>query len=248
MTKGWVTANIVEQVDWAAGLRTLRLDQRLDFIPGQFVNLALDAGPERTKRSYSVASAPGAPVEVYITRVERGLLSEPLFERGVGDNVFMEAMSYGFLTIDQLPEFARDLWLLSTGTGLAPFLSMLRSGQLFPRFDKVLVVNGVRENAHLAYEAELRELEGRSEGKIRYVGLVTRESPSGKHLAGRIPQAIEDGRLEHALDYPFDVKRSHFMLCGNPDMIGDAMTSLALRGMKRHRRRDPGHISVEKYW
>jgi ferredoxin--NADP+ reductase len=77
---------------------------------------------------------------------------------------------------------------------------------------------------------------------------VTREPPlQGRH-AGRITAAIEDGRLESLAGVPFDGARSHFMLCGNPEMIADATEKLAARGLKRHRRRDPGHITIEKYW
>jgi ferredoxin--NADP+ reductase len=83
---------------------------------------------------------------------------------------------------------------------------------------------------------------------VTYLGFVSREAPEDGNEAGRITTAIEDGRLERLAGVPFDPTRSHFMLCGNPDMISDARAKLAERGMKRHRRRDPGHITIEKYW
>lgn len=248
MASGWVEAKIIEQIDWAEGLRSLRFDQRLDFAPGQFVNVALERTSEPTKRSYSVASAPGETVELYLTRVERGALSEPLFDRGVGDTVWLEKTPYGFLQLGYVPDFARDVWLLSTGTGLAPFLSMLRSGALLPRFEHVLVVNGARLNQHLAYESEIRSIAEASGGRIQYLGMVTREPAVPPHVAGRITDAIGDGSLERTLGVPFDPARSHFMLCGNPEMIHDVTERLKQRGMKKHRTRDPGHISIEKYW
>jgi ferredoxin/flavodoxin---NADP+ reductase len=248
MSTSWVAAKIVHQIDWAEGLRSLRFDQRLEFVPGQFVNLSLDAEGERKKRSYSAASAPGQELELFLTRVEKGELSEPLFERNLGDSVWLETTPYGFLTLEHVPNFARDLWLLSTGTGLAPFLSMLRSGVLLPRFENVLVVNCARINQHLAYEDELAELAKVNDGRIHSLGMVTREAATGAHVQGRITDAIRDGLLERTFDVPFDPARSHFMLCGNPEMISDVIQLLSDRGMKRHRKRDPGHITIEKYW
>jgi ferredoxin--NADP+ reductase len=245
---GWRETTIVERIDWAEGLWTIRLDQSLDFQPGQFVNIGIDVAGERVKRSYSVASAPGDPVELFLARVSGGALSTPLFDLQQGARLWLEDRAYGLLTLEHVPAFAKDLWLLATGTGLAPFLSMLRSGVLLPRFERVIVVNCVRLNVHLAYQNELQRLCEASADSLRYVPFVTREPPlQGRH-AGRITAAIEDGRLESLAGVPFDGARSHFMLCGNPEMIADAIEKLAARGLKRHRRRDPGHITIEKYW
>lgn len=248
MAGGFRESIVTERIDWAEGLWSIRLDRHLDFEPGQFVNIALDVGAERVRRSYSMASAPGTPVELLLTRVPGGALSTPLFELREGARVFMEDRAFGLLTLEHVPAFAKDLWLLSTGTGLAPFLSMLRSGALLPRFERVIVVNCVRLNAHLAYRAELVRLAAASKGCVRYLPFVTREPPNEGNHSGRITTAIEDGRLERLSGVSFDRGRSHFMLCGNPEMISEAIDKLALRGLKRHRRRDPGHITIEKYW
>jgi ferredoxin--NADP+ reductase len=81
----------------------------------------------------------------------------------------------------------------------------------------------------------------------RYVTFVSREPAPGS-LAGRIPAAITDGRLEKAAGLPLTPQGSHVMLCGNPQMLRDATTALATRGMRKHRRRAPGHITVESFW
>jgi ferredoxin--NADP+ reductase len=125
---------------------------------------------------------------------------------------------------------------------------MLRSGVLLPRFERVVLVNCARLNAHLAYQDELQSICVHSGDRVQYLPFVTREPPSAGHHAGRITSAIEDGRLEQLAATPFDAARSHFMLCGNPEMISEAMQKLAARGLKRHRRREPGHITIEKYW
>lgn len=227
---------------------TIRLEKSLVFKPGQFANLGLDVNGERVRRSYSIASASGAPLEFFVTVVEEGLLTPPMFQLNVGDSIFMEDRAVGLLTLDWLPDFAKDLWMFSTGTGLAPFISMLRSNVLFPRFDNVIVVSGARKNEHLAYQEELQQFSVQTEGRVKYVSMVTREEPTEGNIKGRITDAIDDGRLEAITGLKFDPARSHFMLCGNPDMISQAMEQLTARGMKRNKKKEPGHISIEKYW
>jgi ferredoxin--NADP+ reductase len=82
---------------------------------------------------------------------------------------------------------------------------------------------------------------------FKYVPFVSRESHPGS-LAGRVPAAIQDGRLEAAAGVALDAASSHVMLCGNPQMLKDATAALAERGMRKHRRRNPGHITVESFW
>jgi ferredoxin/flavodoxin---NADP+ reductase len=248
MPATWITTKITHRQNWAPGLMTVRLEKSLVFKPGQFANLGLDINGERVRRSYSIASASGAPLEFFVTVVEQGVFTPPLFDLKVGDPILMEDRAVGLLTLDFMPDFVKDLWLLSTGTGLAPFMSMLRSGVLLPRFENVIVVSGGRKNEHLAYEPEFAELIEQHGGHFKYVGMVTREEPTGGHIKGRITDAIDDGRLEALTGVKFDPARSHFMLCGNPDMISQAMDQLIARGMKRNKKKDPGHISIEKYW
>lgn len=245
---GWTETRITHRHDWAEELFTFRLDRSLDFKAGQFVNLGFDVDGKRERRSYSIASAPGAPLEFLVTVVKGGILTHLLADLGVGDRLAMEERPAGFLTLDEVPEFARDLWLLSTGTGLAPFISMLRSGALDSRFERVVCVNGARTNAHLAYREELVDRERGRPGAFRYLPTVTREAPEAGTLAGRITDALSDGRLEDAAGFGLDAERSHVMLCGNPAMIEDALAILVGRGLKRNRRRAPGHLTIEKYW
>lgn len=248
MPAQWISTQVTHQVDWAEGLRTIQLEKSLVFKPGQFANLGLDINGQRIRRSYSIASASGAPLEFFVTVVENGVLTPPMFDLKLGDSIWLEDRAVGLLTLDYMPDFAKDLWLFSTGTGLAPFISMLRSGVLLPRFENVIVVNGCRKNEHLAYQDELRAFGQQTEGRVKYVGMVTREEPILDHVKGRITDVLEDGRLEAISGVAFDPKRSHFMLCGNPEMISQALELLKARGMKRNKRREPGHISIEKYW
>ena len=246
-------ARVVERQDWADGLFTLRLDSRLEpFEPGQFVNVGLELDGEVVRRPYSLAAPHGSGCELFISRVEGGRLSPALGSLQQGDQVFVEPKAQGFFTLNHVPA-AMQLWLMATGTGLAPFLAMLRDGGLWQRFERVVLVHGVRRLQHLAYPRELERLQVAAGGVLRRVSLVTRETPpAAEHgqpvIAGRIPAAVADGRLEAAVDTGFDPARCHVMLCGHPGMVDETLAVLATRGLRRHRQRVPGHVSVERYW
>jgi ferredoxin--NADP+ reductase len=144
------------------------------------------------------------------------------------------------------------LWLISTGTGIAPFLSMLRTETPWKRFRDVVLVHAVRHADELVYQDLLKKIRAEKAQQLRYVSFVSRQAVPGS-LAGRIPEAIRDGRLEQAAGVALSPKDSptmgsHVMLCGNPDMLRDAAAALAERGLRKHRRRAPGHVSVESFW
>jgi len=225
---------------------TLRVAERAEFRPGQFMNLGLFLPGGFVSRSYSLASAPGEPLEVLLTRVGEGALTPALFELREGSSLSLDPKAQGFFTFDYVPPH-RELWLLATGTGLGPFLSMLRSGQAFERAERVILVHGTRGAAELAHRVELEALAAARAGAFRYLPVLSRSFEPGK-LQGRLTQALGSGELERAADTKIAAESAHFMLCGNPSMIEDAIALLAERGLKRHRQRAPGHITTEKYW
>jgi ferredoxin--NADP+ reductase len=146
----------------------------------------------------------------------------------------------------EVPE-AENLWLIATGTGLGPFLSILRTEAPWKRFTRVTLVHATRTAAEQSYR-ELLEAVGAARGEqFRRVAFVSREKAPAT-LEGRVPAAIGDGRLERAAGTELSAERSHAMLCGNPAMVTDVTAALAGRGMRKHRRRAPGHITVETYW
>jgi ferredoxin--NADP+ reductase len=243
----WVSAKVVGRKIWAPGLVTLQLDARLDFKPGQFTNVAIEREGTRLRRSYSLASAPGEPAELYVNEVVQGGLSPQLIALDAGDSVQLDSKASGFFTLDELSG-GEELWLLATGTGLGPYISMLRSGQAQAQFGKVIVVHAVREQQHFGYRAELEQLQSSLPGKVKIIFVTSRQEPPTGGLRGRIPALISDGQLEGAAGCALDVSRSRVLLCGNPQMILDAQSALQLRGLNPHRRRAPGHILTEKYW
>jgi ferredoxin--NADP+ reductase len=237
----WQQATVVENRHWTDALFTLRVEgARLDFEAGQFVRIALDIDAERIARPFSMVNAPDEPqLEFYGVVVPQGPLSPRLARLAPGDTLFVASNPAGFLVLSEVPA-AETLWLMSTGTGIAPFISMLRAGTPWRKFRKVVLVHAVRHARELVYREEVEE-------KVRYVPVVSREDAPGA-LRGRIPALVRDGRLEGAAGFPLDARTAQVMLCGNPDMLKDTTVALLERGMRKNRRRTPGHITVESFW
>lgn len=247
-TQGWVEGRVVHWKMWDEGLATLRIDASVgEFEAGQFLQLGLDLDGQRVRRSYSISSAPGEPVEFLLNEVPGGTLTPHLFRLGPGDPVWIEKTPRGFFTLRHVPP-GSYLWLVATGTGLGPFISMLRSPDTWQHSERIILVHGVREPAHLAYRTELEEL-CRSQ-PLRYLPVVSRASlpPEPIELPGRITTLFESGALEEAAEVRLSPEGHHVLLCGNPAMIRDMMTLLEARGLRRHRVRNPGHVTFEKYW
>lgn len=216
------------------------------FIPGQFFNVGLNLGGTRVRRAYSAASAPNSPLEFVISRVTNGQLTPSLFDVRPGQVVELDDGATGFFTLDFLPPGVTDLWLVATGTGIGPYISMLRAGAL-DQYERVVFVHGARHASELTYGAELAAFAQKT--NRFYVPALTgvgEVAPSGLH--GRIPALVRSAALEDATGVSLDADRSHVLLCGNPDMIKEGIVALEERGLRRHKRREPGHITTEKYW
>jgi len=242
MSEKWLTTKVVENRHWTETLFSLRVEgARLDFQAGQFVRIALDVDGQRVARAFSFVNPPQDPtLEFYGVIVPEGPLSPRLAKLRAGDSLYVAGNPAGFLVLREVPA-AETLWLISTGTGLAPFLSILRTETPWQRFKNIVVVHAVRHATELTYRGLIQGT------KARYVSFVSREAAAGS-LAGRIPAAITDGRLEKAAGVALSAETSHVMLCGNPQMLKDAQAALIARGMRKHRRRTPGHITVESFW
>jgi ferredoxin--NADP+ reductase len=257
MSEKWLEGRVIENRRWTEALWSLRVEAPpLGFEAGQFVRIALDPKPgeegSRIARPFSFVNPPADPVlEFYGITVPEGPLSPRLGELKAGERLLVATNPAGFLVLSEIPE-AESLWLISTGTGIAPFLSMLRTEAPWKRFRDVILVHAVRHADELVYQDLLKKIKAEKGQQFRYVSFVSRQTAPGS-LTGRIPQAIRDGRLEQAAGVALTPKDSHatgshVMLCGNPDMLRDAAAALAERGMRKHRRRAPGHVSVESFW
>jgi ferredoxin--NADP+ reductase len=244
MMAKWLEARVIENRHWTDALFSLRVEApALRFEAGQFVRIALE---ETLARPFSFVNPPQDPVlEFYGIVVPQGPLSPRLAKLRAGDRLLVATNPAGFLVLREVPD-ADTLWLVSTGTGIAPFLSILRTDTPWQRFRNVVLVHAVRHARELVYRELIAEIGAAHPAVFKYVTFVSREPESGA-LAGRIPAAITDGRLENAAGVALD-DASHVMLCGNPQMLKDASAALAERGLRKHRRRAPGHITVESFW
>jgi ferredoxin--NADP+ reductase len=239
----WLEGKVIENRHWTEALFTLRVaGAPLAFEAGQFVRIALDIDGERVARPFSMVNAPDDPVlEFYGIVVPEGPLSPRLAQLKAGDALQVATNPAGFLVLSELPD-AETLWLISTGTGIAPFISMLRTQTPSRRFKNVVLVHAVRHARELVYREAIQGMPD-----LRYVSVVSREDAPGS-LRGRIPALLRDGQLEAAAGLTLAAENSQVMLCGNPDMLKDTSAALIERGLRKHRRRAPGHITVESFW
>ena len=245
---GWIEGEVIDNRHWTAALFSLRVRVVSPrFEAGQFVRIALDVDGDRVARPFSLVNPPGDEVsEFYGVVVPEGPLSPRLALLGSGDRLYVADNPSGFLVLSEVPQ-ADTLWLLSTGTGIAPFLSILRTGAPWSRYASVVLAHAVRRRDELAYRELIATLERERGRGLRYVPFVSRED-APPALSGRIPAAIRDGRLERAAGLRLAADTSQVMLCGNPDMLKDVGAALAERGMRKHRRRAPGQITTEAFW
>ncbi|MDG2118237.1 MAG: ferredoxin--NADP reductase [Gammaproteobacteria bacterium] len=244
----WVEGSVVENIHWTENLFSLKIDAPIEkFKAGQFTSLGLDFEGERIARPYSFLSAPGKqPIEFFFYTAIDGVLSNAMTNLKFGDKIFVKREANGFFTLEEVPR-GETLWLLATGTGVAPYFSILETEEPWRRFKKIVLVHAVRRTADLRYQNLINKFSDTFHDRFTFRAFVSRES-SATALPGRIPAAIIDGMLEKSVGIELSADDSQIMLCGNPDMITDSITALKSKGLKKHRRRNPGQITVEKYW
>ncbi|MFI8374909.1 ferredoxin--NADP reductase [Pseudomonas helleri] len=233
-------------------LRTTR-DRGFRFRAGQFTKLGVTKADGSTVwRAYSVVSSPYDEfLEFFSIVVPGGEFTSELSRLKVGDTLMVERQAYGYLTLDRFID-GRDLWLLATGTGVAPFLSILQDFEVWEKFERIVLVYSAREARELAYQdliADLAQREYLAEHvhKLTYIPIVTREHVPGA-LNGRITTLIESGELERAAGVELSPEHSRVMLCGNPQMIDDTRKLLKERNLQLSLTRRPGQVAVENYW
>ncbi|MGY2439822.1 ferredoxin--NADP reductase [Pseudomonas sp. SDO52101_S400] len=233
-------------------LRTTR-DAGFRFRAGQFARLGVvKADGSTVWRAYSMVSSPFDEfLEFFSIVVPGGEFTSELSRLKAGDTLLVDRQAFGYLTLDRFID-GRDIWLLSTGTGVAPFLSILQDFEVWEKFERIILVYSVREARELAYQQMIAELMQRDylaeyAHKFQFIPVVTRESHTGA-LQGRITTLIENGELEKAAGVELDPLYSRVMLCGNPQMIDDTRALLKQRGMSLSLTRRPGQVAVENYW
>ena len=230
--------------------RTSR-DKGFRFASGQFTMIGLKIDGKPLLRAYSIASAHyDDELEFFSIKVPDGKLTSRLKNLAPGDAVLVGAKATGTLLLDSLTP-GRNLYLLGTGTGLAPFLSIVRDPEVYERFEKVILVHGCRQVRDLAYRSKLaRELPADEilgdmvRDKLVYYPTITREPFKNR---GRITDLIANGTLASDVGLPpIGRQDDRFMLCGSVQMLADLRALFEGAGLSEGSTTVPGEFVVEK--
>lgn len=273
-----IRVKVIEVTRWAPTLLSFKVTRPdgFKFTAGQFVRLGIHgkdlqyfAQNYETKlitsetqdkpidldgyvfRAYSVASSPYDEfIEFFSVVIPEGEFTSKVNHIQVGDSLLLNTMPFGYLTLAryQLP-LPNDLWLLATGTGLAPFLSILKTIEVWQQYQRIILVYSARTSQELAYQAEIgsiKSIYGDNGAAFVFLPIVTREADYAGEKA-RVPNLILSGKLTQLVGQKLDKERSHVMLCGNPQMVEDTKEALKSLGLTMNRRGE-GNIAVENYW
>ncbi len=229
---------------------TMTRPAHFKFTAGQFARIGIKVADDLVVRAYSVVSSPfDETLEFFSIVVPDGAFTSHLQHLKVDDEIYLEKIPYGFLTLARYQKpLPKDLWLLATGTGLAPFLSMLQDFETWQNYQSILLVYSVRSAAELAYVDQIQQIvDNFAEGHrgFQFVPIITRDPQADLHE--RLPILIENGQLEQKVGLQFNPESTHIMLCGNPQMVEDTKEALKARGLSMNRRGE-GNIAVENYW
>ncbi len=236
-----------------------------EFLPGQFCTLGLPPNdgsawvkpdgtprtrPKLIRRAYSIASSPLTPeyVEVYVVLVSEGKLTPSLWTIQQGEKLFMDPRMRGEFTLERI-RTGKDMICISTGTGLAPFMSMLRTHKGSGRWRRFVMVHGVRESRDLGYRAELEQLAAEDES-LFYLPICSRE-PDGSDWAGehgRVDALLQPTKFESLTGFGLSPEESDLFLCGNPAMITNVEEQFTKQGFATTTKDKVGTIHFERYW
>lgn len=230
---------------------TCTRDQAFRFQSGQFAMIGLLVNGKPLLRAYSMVSPHyEETLEFLSIKVPDGPLTSRLQHIKVGDTVLIGRKPTGTLLLQNLLP-GKTLFLLSTGTGLAPFMSIIRDPDVYEKFEKVVLVHGCREVKELAYgdyiETELPKNEWLGEqvtNQLLYYPTVTREPFRNQ---GRIPALLESGKLCADLGLPeFNAETDRVMICGSPEMLNDLVALLKSRDFHEGNMSHQGHYVIER--
>ena len=269
------TVTVLSKTTWTPNLFSFTVSRpdSFKFTAGQFVRLGVNpsqlhyykqneadhinankAPNEDIFRAYSIVSSPFDEVlEFFSIVIPDGAFTSQLQHLEVGDELLLNTMPFGFLTLTRYQKpLPKDLWLLATGTGLAPFLSMLQDLKTWEDYEHIILAYSARSIEELAYLDTIKSLQEdfgtlvEHPAKLIFIPIVTREPVEGA-LTERLPKLLLDGTLQERAGIALDVESTHVMLCGNPEMVEDTKETLKSLGLVMNRRGE-GNIAVENYW
>lgn len=248
-----ITETVTHVHHWNESLFSFKTSrsQSLRFENGHFVMMGLEVEGKPLMRAYSIASANyDEELEFFSIKVPDGPLTSRLQNIQVGDPILLSTKPTGTLVADHLLE-GKNLYLISTGTGLAPFMSIIKDPEIYERYDKVILTHGVRTVPELAYQHEILTELPKNEffgeqvrDKLIYYPTVTRESYENQ---GRLTDLMASGRLFRDIGLPFmNPETDRFMICGSPGMLKDTCAILEQQGFSESRHGNKGHYVIER--
>jgi len=230
---------------------TTTRDPSFRFRNGEFTMIGLKVGEKPLLRAYSVASANYEDrLEFFSIKVPDGPLTSRLQHLKEGDKIIVSRKATGTLVIDNLVS-GRNLYLIGTGTGLAPFLSVIKGPETYERFEKIVLLHGCRHIAELAYSDLIKETLPKDDmigelvrDKLIYYPTVTRDP---FHNRGRITDLITAGKLFRDIGLPpMEAAYDRAMICGSPALMEDMKVILFGMGMTEGNHGEPGQFVIEK--
>ena len=265
-------ATLLRRFDLTPGLTIMHIrpdTPNFTFVPGQFTVLGLkrsaqripDADPEEVtpekaerllRRSYSISSGSREDdyLEFYISLVRSGELTPRLFSLQPGDRLFIGDQGKGVFTLDRVPT-GKNILLVATGTGLAPYMSMVRSQALGIACSArpMAILHGASYSWDLGYRGELETLDRRCDG-FSYLPVVSRpqEDRDWRGRVGRLTEWVDSPELGEACGFSIDPGQTHVFLCGHPVMVEESAAMLTAKGYDMGNRKEPGTLHMEKYW
>lgn len=265
-------ATVSQRLEVAPGLAIFRIvpdGQLFDFKAGQYTVLGLHRKEARTpdadsqtedpairdpeeliRRAYSIASSSMEReyIEFYVILVKSGELTPRLFNLKVGDRLFLGPKATGMFTLDKVPA-GKHVLLAATGTGLAPYISMVRTQLSEHKERHFVIMHGAAHSWDLAYRDELKTL-CRYFPNLTYIPTISNahEDRTWKSHTGWVQHLLENGTVEKEANIAITPETFDVFLCGNPGMVDDMMRILGDREFKKDERNNPGTIHIEEFW
>lgn len=271
MAENELNAEVVGTTEVAPGLMILRVRpvgwELPDFTPGQFTVLGLTGSAPRhrvtdaednppppdklIKRAYSIASSSRTKehMELYITLIRSGALTPRLFNLSVGDRVYLSPSIKGAFRIDQARPGSHII-MFATGTGLAPFMSVIRTTFGSDTTRRYVIVHGARHSWDLGYRAELATISYKS-ASFAYIPVISRpdeEKTGWLGATGYVQNVWTRGMIKSIAGFQPSPDNSSVFICGNPEMTENMVELLTNDGFREHTKKEPGQIFVERYW
>lgn len=240
-----------------------------DYVPGHFTTLGLPgaaircalaepeistADPEKLiKRVYCIASSPANRefLEFYIALVPGGALSSRLFNLNIGDRIWLSPKVNGKFTYDdsKVPEGA-NLVLMATGSGLAPFISMLSTYLSSQPKRRIAIIHGARHSWDCGYRSILMTMQ-HLRSNVTYIPVISqpdKEPVPWNGASGYVQNVWKSGAIEKVWSFKPNPDNTHVFMCGSPQMSEDMLEILLQEGFKEDRKNETGQVHVEKYW